>query len=454
MQINFLGGVETVTGSKYLLTFEDKKILVDCGLFQGLKELRLRNWNKLPVDPKTLDAILLTHAHIDHSGYLPLIVKNGFEGNIFCTEGTKDLCTILLPDSAHLQEEEAAYANKHGYSKHKPSLPLYTIADAEDALAHFKAFSFHTVTELFPGFQVEFLRAGHIIGSSLIRIHYHNTSILFTGDLGRLNDPVMQPPTVVSETDYLIIESTYGNRLHAPGHPKDYLKEIINKTIRRGGTIIIPSFAVGRAQVLLHYIYLLKKEKAIPDIPVFLDSPMAVNSTHILLKHREDLRLSDVEYQELNKVATYVRTPDESKELDANITNAMPKIIISASGMATGGRILHHLEAYAPNARNTIVFTGYQAIGTRGSRLINGEQEIKLHGKIIPVKANVEVLSNTSAHADYSEILTWLKNLKKPPKKVFITHGEYEAATSLKQKIESTFGWTCAVPHYQQTEVL
>lgn len=451
MQITFLGGVETVTGSKYLLSFDNKKVLVDCGLYQGLKELRLRNWNPLPIDPAEIDAVLITHAHIDHTGYLPLLIKNGFRGKIYSTEGTRDLCSILLPDSGHLQEEEAENANKYGYSKHKPALPLYTREDGMNAIQYFHSFPFHEKIQLTDHFKFQFLPAGHIIGSSFIRIQYKNFSLLFTGDMGRPHDPMMQPPTIIHDIDYLVVESTYGNRLHEPGHPKDYLKDIINNTIHRGGTVIIPSFAVGRSQTLLHYIYLLKKEKSIPDIPVYLDSPMAINSTHILLKHRENLRLTENECHQLNNIATFTTTPEESKELD---NNKMPKIIISASGMATGGRVLFHLRAYAPDARNTILFTGYQAMGTRGSRLMNGEKEIKIHGQLIPVRAEIKALSNTSAHSDYAETLQWLSHFDKPLKKIFITHGEYEAATSLKQKIENKFRWHCIVPHYQQKEEL
>ena len=451
MKITFLGAAETVTGSKYLLSFDDKKILIDCGLYQGYKELRLRNWNPLPIDPETIDAVILTHAHIDHTGYIPLFIKNGFKGKIYSTEGTKDLCSILLPDSGHLQEEEAYVANKYGYSKHKPAVPLYTRADGEEALQYFNTIPFNEQIHLTNNFSFQFLPAGHIIGSAFIRIQYKNFSLLFTGDMGRLHDPVMKAPTVIHDIDYLVVESTYGNRLHEPGHPKDSLKTIINETIHRGGTVVIPSFAVGRAQSILHYIYLLKKEGAIPDIPVFLDSPMAINATHILLKHRENLRLTEDECHKLNDIATYVNTPEESKALD---NNKMPKIIISASGMATGGRVLFHLRAYASDVRNTILFTGYQAMGTRGARIVAGEKEIKIHGQMITVRAEVKDLSNTSAHSDYNETLKWLSFYQKSPKKIFITHGELKAANSLKEKIEKQFGWSCIVPHYLQSEDL
>lgn len=451
MKITFLGATETVTGSKYLLSFDDKNILIDCGLFQGLKELRLRNWSPLPINPAILDAVILTHAHIDHAGYIPILIKNGFRGKIYSTEGTKDLCSILLPDSGHLQEEEADKANKRGYSKHKPALPLYTRNDGENALHYFNTIPFNESVHLTNNFSFQFLYAGHIIGSAFIRVQYKDVSLLFTGDIGRPNDSVMKAPTTIHDIDYLVVESTYGNRLHESVHPKNSLQSIINETVKQKGTIIIPSFAVGRAQSILHYIYLLKKEGSIPDIPVFLDSPMAVNATHILLKHIEELRLTKDECNRLNDVATYVHTSEESKELD---NNKLPKIIISASGMATGGRVLSHLKAYAPDAHNTILFTGYQAAGTRGARIIAGEKEIKIHGQMIPVRASVKELSNTSAHSDYNETLKWLSFFQYAPKKIFVTHGEIESANSLKGKIERQFGWTCMVPHYLQIEEL
>lgn len=451
MEITFLGAAETVTGSKYLLAFENKKILVDCGLYQGRKELRLRNWNALPIDPKSIDTVLLTHAHIDHSGYLPLLVKNGFKGRVYSTEGTRDLCAILLPDSGHLQEEEAELANRYGYSKHSPALPLYSRQDAEAVMAYFDTVAYNEKVHLTDDVSFQFLPAGHIIGSSFIRIQHKGKTLLFTGDMGRQLDPVMKAPTVITGIDYLVVESTYGDRLHEPGHPKDYLKEIINKTAHRGGTVVIPTFAVGRAQAILHYIYLLKKEKSIPDLPVFLDSPMAVNATHILLKHRDNLRLTEEECRQLNDVATYINTPEESKALD---NNSFPKIIISASGMATGGRVLFHIKAYAGDSKNTILFTGYQAEGTRGDRMVKGEKEIKIHGEMVQIQAQVESLSNTSAHSDYQETLQWLSWYEKAPKKVFITHGEVDAANALKEKIEQQFGWTCVVPHYLQHENL
>ena len=451
MNIAFLGATGTVTGSKYLVSFDDQTILIDCGLFQGYKELRLRNWKPLPFDPKKLDAVVLTHAHIDHSGYLPLLVKNGFNGPVYSTQGTKDLCGVLLPDSAHLQEEDAYHANQHQYSKHKPALPLYTVQDADNALKLFKSKAYHSVVPLNKDTHFQLIPAGHIIGASFVRIQHRGISLLFTGDLGRLHDPVMRSPTSIEQVDYLVTESTYGDRRHEKEHPKTLLKNIVNEAIHRGGSVIIPAFAVGRTQAILHYLSELKKEHAIPNVPIYLDSPMAINATQILSHHIEDLQLTEAQCNELCDVATYVSTAQESINLDLDKT---PKIIVSASGMATGGRVLFHLKAYATDARNTILFTGFQAPGTRGADILNGATHIKFHGQMIPIHAQVESMRSTSAHADYEEILEWLSHFIEPPKKIFITHGEPEAAASLKQKIEAKPGWICVVPEYQQIEQL
>jgi metallo-beta-lactamase family protein len=451
MQLTFMGATGTVTGSKYLLTDDNSKILIDCGLFQGFKELRLRNWGALPVDPHTIDAVVLTHAHIDHSGYLPLLVKHGFKGKIYCTPATRDLCAVLLPDSGYLQEEEARLANRFHSSKHHPALPLYTVDDALKSLKQFEVINFDSPFDLLKTFKINFHRAGHILGAAFVSIKYHSTSLLFSGDLGRPHDPIMLPPETITESDYIVIESTYGDRLHEGHDPQEKLGEIIRETAKRGGSVIIPAFAVGRAQMLLYYIYQLKMANKIPYMPVFLDSPMAEDATDILCRYKNEHRQTEEECSRFCHVATYIKTLEESMAIDHPNT---PSIIISASGMATGGRVLHHLQAMAPNYRNTILFTGYQAGGTRGDRILKGEREVKIFGEMVPIKAHVESLSNLSAHADYEETLEWLSQLKKDPRKVFITHGEPEAALSLKNKIEERFHWECVVPHYLQKEIL
>jgi len=449
MKLTFLGATGTVTGSKYLLEHAGRKILVDCGLFQGLKKLRLRNWENLPVDPASIDAVLLTHAHIDHSGYIPLLVKRGFKGKIYCSGATFDLCAILLPDSGYLQEADANRANRYSYTKHKPALPLYTQKDAEKSLEQFRVVDSGEPHDLEGGITFTLSRSGHILGSSFVRVSDGQTSILFSGDLGRADDPVMKPPAQMQRADYLVLESTYGDRLHKDSNPLDKIGEIIRDTAARGGSVIIPAFAVGRTQSILYYIHALRKADAIPAaIPVFLDSPMAINATQLLSRHKNDHRLPEKLCADVCHVAQYVHTAEESKALDHS--NGVPAVIISASGMATGGRILHHLKHFIGDARNTILFTGYQAAGTRGARLVHGEEEIRIHGRMWPVRAQVEVLHNTSAHADYGEILEWLGHFQEPPRKTFITHGEPEAASSLKMKIEDHLGWIAVVPDYLQ----
>lgn len=449
MKIQFLGATQTVTGSKYLL-MADKKVLVDCGLFQGLKELRLRNWDKFPINPAEIDAVVLTHAHLDHTGYLPLLVKNGFRGKIYGTHLTLKLAKILLLDSAHLQEEEAARANRLGYSKHKPAKPLYTTADAEVTLAQFQTVAFHE------NFQVGdldfyFRRAAHIFGAAFLVVKHNQSSILFSGDLGRPSDPCILPPEDIVAADYLVIESTYGDRLHPNTDPEKDLGEIIKRTAERGGTLIIPSFAVGRTQNILYYIYMLKKAGAIPGIPIFLDSPMAQDVTDIVIENTDEHMLDKEECKKILKVATYVNTVEASKAID---TYTYPKVIISASGMAEGGRVLHHIKAFAGDKRNLILFTGYQAPGTRGEALVNGKKEIKMFGGMVTINAEVVMLDNVSAHADYQEMLDWLGKIKSPPRKVFITHGEIKAAQVLQDKIKTTFNWSCIIPQYLQIESL
>lgn len=448
MKLKFLGATGTVTGSKYLITHEGQKFLIDCGLFQGLKELRLRNWEKLPVAPSSINAVILTHAHIDHSGYIPLLVKNGFKGDIYCSRATYDLCRILLPDSGYLHETDARRANRYSYSKHKTALPLYTKEDAEKCLEQFRVVDFGSAKNLGGGLTFTLSRSGHILGSSFISLYDGQTSIVFSGDIGRPNDPVMKSPAHIQKADYLVLESTYGDRLHEESDPLEKLGEIIRTTAGRGGSVLIPAFAVGRAQSILYYMNELIKAKAIPALPIYLDSPMAINTTELLCKHLNEHRMPEPLCADVSHAAKYVRTAEESKALDHN--NGMPIVIISASGMATGGRVLHHLKYFLDDARNTILFTGYQAIGTRGARLVQGESEIKIHGQMWPVRAQVEILNSLSAHADYSEILDWLGHFDNPPKQTYITHGEPKASQALERRLNEQLGWSTVLPEYLQ----
>lgn len=446
--LTFLGATGTVTGSKYLFSAGSKKILIDCGLFQGFKQLRLRNWEALPIEPREIDAVILTHAHLDHSGYLPLLVRDGFAGKIYSTPATRDLCRILLPDSGYLQEEDAEYANRHHFSKHAPALPLYTQEDAERSLHSFRTVEFGKAFDLGEGLTLQFLPAGHLLGSALTSLQFNETSLLFSGDLGRPNDLLMAPPSVVRKTDYLVIESTYGDRSHDPGDPKKILAEIINRTASRGGVVVIPAFAVGRAQTLLYAIHLLKEAKAIPDLPVFLNSPMAIEATGLYYEHLGEHRLNEAQCRAMVRTAHLVHSVEESKRINALRD---PMILISASGMATGGRVLHHLKTFAPDERNTILFAGYQAGGTRGAAMAAGAKTIKIHGEYIPIRAEVIVLDQFSAHADADEILDWLGRFAVPPKETFITHGEPEAADALRHRIEENLRWRCRVPDYLES---
>lgn len=451
MKITFLGAANTVTGSKYLIEHNQAKLLIDCGLFQGKKELRLKNRDPLPVDAASLEAVILTHAHIDHSGYIPLLIKQGFKGQVICTEATFDLCRILLPDSGRLHEEDARLANKYGYSKHHPALPLYTERDAEDALEYFRTIGFHETFRLSNGLHFTFRPAGHILGSAIVTLSDGSTAIVFSGDLGRPYDRLMRPPEAIDEADYLVIESTYGNRRHSTVSPTEELGNCINETLVRGGSIIIPSFAVGRAQSILYHIYLLKKNLTIPDVPVYVDSPMATDASALLCHYPGEHRLEGYTCSKVCGSARYTRNIAESKAIAESPTQC---IIISASGMATGGRVLHHLKRMIPDPKNLVLFAGFQAEGTRGDRMMRGEAEIKIHGEMIPLRAEVKNLSNISTHADYEELLAWLRHFKKAPRTTFITHGEPDAALSLKEKIEIQLGWKAVVPAYMDSETL
>jgi metallo-beta-lactamase family protein len=448
LNLTFLGAVGTVTGSKYLLESDGQRILVDCGLFQGYKQLRLRNRAPFFVDPKSIDAVVLTHAHLDHSGYLPLLVKNGFSGPVICTEATRDLCAILLPDSGHLLEKDAEFANRHGFSKHRPALPLYTLKDAEVSLERFSPIDFDKERQLPGHLQLRLLPAGHILGAAIAELTHRGTKIVFSGDLGRPNSATMINPTPIGRADYLLVESTYGNRKHDPQDVEDALAEIIKRTAGRGGTVLIPSFAVGRAQTLMFHLQNLKSAHRIPDLPIFLDSPMAVDASEIFCKNLRYHKLSAGQCRATCSVARYVRSVEESKNLDVD---PMPKIVISASGMATGGRVLHHLKSYAPDPRNTVLFAGFQAGGTRGAAMTAGATSVKIHGQYVPVRAEVANLHMLSAHADADEIMGWLRNFERPPKLTFITHGEPDASDALRHRIEEELGWSCLVPEHRES---
>ena len=445
MTIQFLGATGTVTGSKYLVHAEGKQILVDCGLFQGYKQLRLRNWAHLPVDPKKIDAVILTHAHLDHSGYLPLLVKNGYKGPVFCTAATADLCGILLPDSGHLQEEDAHYANRRGFSKHHPALPLYTQEDAKRCLSQLKPVEFDRSANIKPGIDIRLLQGGHILGAAMVEMRCEGRAVLFSGDLGRPNDLVMKPPTRVEHADYLVIESTYGNRRHDVKDPLEVLADVITRTAARQGVVIIPAFAVGRAQTLLYAIHLLKIARRIPDVPVYLNSPMAVDATNTYHRHRSEHRLTEEQCKAMCTAAKFVSSVEESKGLN---NRRGPMILISASGMVTGGRVLHHLKAFAPDPRNTILLSGFQSGGTRGAAIAAGAETVKIHGEHVPIRAEVATLSNLSAHADYIETLDWLGQFSRPPRQTYITHGEPAAADALRRSIEEKLKWQCSVPEY------
>jgi len=458
MKLTFLGATETVTGSKFLLEAAGKRILLDCGLFQGLKDLRLRNWAEPPVDPRSVDAIVLTHAHIDHTGYLPRFVRQGFRGPVYGTPATLDLLRILLPDSAHLQEEEARFRNKHQRTRHPVALPLYTTEDADAALRLLQPVGYQAAQVLAPGFQFDLLHAGHILGSAFVRFQAEGKTALFTGDIGRFDTPIIKDPEAVESTDYLVLESTYGNRLHERSEgasAKQELRDIINETARRGGTVLIPSFAVGRAQEVLYCMRELEEERAIPVLPVYVDSPMAVNAFEIFHKHTEehDLEMNEAKAQTKNPLCTqnvnFVRTVQDSKAIN---DHRFPAVIISANGMATGGRIVHHLMNKLPDDRNTVVFVGFQAAGTRGRYLVEGARTIRIYGMDYPVRAQVRTINGFSAHGDYLEILRWLQSFKTAPKNTFLVHGEPNAIAGMKMHIqEKHSGWPVTIPKYTES---
>jgi metallo-beta-lactamase family protein len=442
--ITFLGGADTVTGSKYLVEHQDQRLLVDCGLFQGYKQLRLRNWQPLPVPAKDIDAVILTHAHLDHSGYLPLLVKDGYTGQIHGTAGTCDLCRILLPDSGHIQEEDAFFANRHGFSKHAPALPLYTKQDALDSLKQLHAERQGQWFEPLRGWKARFQPAGHILGASSLLLEVAGRRILFSGDLGRPDDTLMNPPEPPPQADTVLIESTYGDRQHPQEKLFAELGPLLQKLAKRGGVAVVPVFAVGRAQAVLHTIAQLKAAGELPkSLPIFLDSPMAIHTTALFERHMGEHRLNMAEVHAMDRVATMLETPEQSKALAARHG---PMVILAASGMATGGRVLHHLANYAGDHRNMVILTGYQAPGTRGATLASGRSTVRIHGQDVTVRAEVVQIESASAHADGNQLLSWLHKMPSAPGQVYVVHGEREASDMLRQRIEHEIKWRAVVP--------
>lgn len=451
LTLTSLGGAGTVTGSKHLLTFGDTRILVDCGLFQGMKNLRELNWERLPVAARDIDAVVLTHAHLDHCGYLPRLLLEGFRGRIFATAATREVARLILLDSAWIQEKDAEFANRKGFSKHAPALPLYRVKDAERTLEHFVDVPLHRETELPGGAQVLLRRAGHILGAASAQIDIGGQRIVFSGDLGRYDDAVMHDPEAVPDADYIVVESTYGNRVHARTDPVKALGDIIERTVQRGGTVVIPAFAVGRAQSLIYDLWRLRERGGLRNVPVYLDSPMATSASELLHAYPKEHRLDPHDYDAACDAVTCVRDVEESKALSAN---PYPKVIISASGMATGGRVLHHIATFGPDHRNTLLFSGFQAAGTRGRKLLDGAREVKIHGKWLPVNAEVSNLPMLSAHADSDELMRWLSGFRRKPRRVFIVHGEPEAAEALRERIGRELGWYASVPLQDQVFAL
>ena len=455
--LTFLGATGTVTGSKYLLEAGGERLLIDCGLFQGVKELRLRNWNPLPIPASSIQWLVLTHAHLDHTGYVPRLIKEGFKGQIYGSAATVDLSKLLLPDSGHLQEEDAAYANKKGFSKHDPALPLYTYDEAVKSLESFRAIDESKPLELSTHFSLRCFGAGHILGARMIEVTVRENGavkrILFSGDLGRFPQLILREPVTPEDGfDYMLLESTYGDRLHPRDDVGAHLASIVETTAQRGGTVVIPAFAVGRTQELLYLFRELIEQQKMHSLPIHVDSPMAIDVTDLYRRHEEDydLKTGALEAQGIKPFSPpdlhYDKTVADSKALnDAHY----PMVIISASGMATGGRVVHHLERCLPDHRNTILFVGFQAAGTRG-QLIQAGQPVKMYGQFVPIRARIETLNNLSGHADYEEILGWLRNFHAPPGKTFLVHGEPQAAESLRQKIAQELHYDVAVAAYLQ----
>jgi metallo-beta-lactamase family protein len=456
-KLTFLGAADCITGSKHLVEANGKRLLVDCGLYQGEREIRQRNWETFPVDPASIDWVILTHAHIDHTGYLPRLVSQGYRGPVLANAATCELCQLLLRDSAHLQEEEAAYAAKKGYSRHKPPRPLYTVEEAEEALTRFQTIPRSGPHRISDEFSVCLYDAGHILGSSIIELtvieNGKSTVVVFTGDLGRYGQPILKDPQPVRRADYIVCESTYGDRDHPVDARYDQLADAVNRAAGRGGVVVVPAFAVGRTQTLLYILRQLEDEDRIPRLPTYLDSPMAISVTGIYEKHREDhdlvFRTEESEgIDPLNCHEVHMtRTVEQSKEINAIKS---PCIILSASGMATGGRVVHHLIRRLPDARNLVMLVGYQAEGTPGRALLNGTRSLRLYGEEVSVRAEVVDLPQFSAHADRSEMERWLGNFQAAPKRMFLVHGEPRGATALEKTLVKTFHWPVKIAEYRE----
>lgn len=457
VKLKFLGGAKTVTGSRYLLEIDNYKILIDCGLFQGLKELRLRNWDSFPISPEEINMVILTHAHIDHTGYLPKLVKEGFNGPIYCTSPTMELTKILLKDSGKLQEEEANYAQKKGYSKHEKPQPLYTIEDAEKVFPLLQPIEMEKEERINPFLSFTFFNAGHILGAAILKVKVKGQNqekkIVFSGDLGRYHDPIMNPPVRIPFADILLMESTYGNRKQLTNKPEEELGLAIRETFRNGGVAVIPAFAVGRTQMILYYLHLLQQKGKIPNIPIYVDSPMAINVTKMYKDFGHYHKLCPVLEEDdcnpfLHKNLHYYQTQESSMSLNAIRGDA---IIISASGMATGGRILHHLYNRLPNEQDSIVFVGFQAEGTRGRRILEGEKTVRMYGIDVPVKAKTFYIEGLSAHADQEELIEWAEGFTTKPKMTFLVHGEKEAAEGLSTRLQEELDWNPIIPEYLES---
>lgn len=454
LRLTFCGAAQTVTGSRFLLEFDNHKVLIDCGLFQGKKELRLRNWEKPPFEPRELSAIVLTHAHIDHTGYLPLVVKQGFKGPIYCTEATGDLLNLLLPDSAHLQEEEAKYANAHGTSRHRPARPLYNVADSKASLAQLRPLKRGVPTTVVPKMVVTSTCAGHILGSVCLSVDIGGRRLTFSGDIGRYDSPLLPDPQPLDFGDILLVESTYGNRLHGTVNQDAELARIIKEGMQRGGPIIIPAFAIGRTQHLLYTIAQLERQGAIPELPVFVDSPMAIDATNIYRDYKHDY---DEEAKQLIRAGetplltartTFCPKVEQSKEL--NYLKG-PRIVIAASGMVNGGRVLHHMLNWLDKEETTVLFVGFQAEGTRGQIIQSGAKEVKVFGKNVPVRAKIESISGFSAHGDRDELLRWLSSCRGSPKIVRVIHGEPEPSKAFAGALKEKFRWAAEPAKYLET---